>query len=35
VIVLVKEDVEMHLHALQIMTEEFQLWEWGHCRLGK
>jgi hypothetical protein len=26
---------EVHLRALQIMTEQFQLCEWGHCRLGK
>jgi hypothetical protein len=36
VIVLAREDVEVHLHALQIMTEEFQLCEWGlYRRLGK
>jgi hypothetical protein len=32
--VLVKEDVEVHLHALQTMTEQFQVCELGHCRLG-
>jgi hypothetical protein len=31
----VREDVEVHFHAFKIMTEEFQLCEWGHCRLGK
>jgi hypothetical protein len=35
VTVLAREDVEVHLHALQAMTEEFQLCEWGHNRLGK
>jgi hypothetical protein len=35
VIVLVREDVEVHLHALQTMTEQFQQREWEHCRLGK
>jgi hypothetical protein len=35
VIVLAREDAEVHLHALQTMTEQFQLCEWGHCRLGK
>jgi hypothetical protein len=34
-IVLAKEDVEVHFPALQTMTEQFQLCEWGHCRLGK
>jgi hypothetical protein len=34
VIVLAREDVEVHLHALQSTTEQFQLCEWGHCRLG-
>jgi hypothetical protein len=29
VIVLAREYVEVHLHALQIMTEQFQLCEWG------
>jgi hypothetical protein len=32
---LVEEDVEVHLHALQTMTEQLQLCGWGHCRLGK
>jgi hypothetical protein len=27
--VLATEDVEAQLHALQIMTEQFQLCEWG------
>jgi hypothetical protein len=35
VIVLAREDAEVHLHALQMMTEQFQLCEWGHCRLAK
>jgi hypothetical protein len=26
VIVLAREDVEVHLHALQTMTEQFHLW---------
>jgi hypothetical protein len=30
-----KEDAEVHLHALQIMTEQFQLCEWGHWCLEK
>jgi hypothetical protein len=28
-------DVEVQLHALKTMTEQFQLCEWGHCHLGK
>jgi hypothetical protein len=28
-------DIEVYLHALQTMAEQFQLCEWGHCRLGK
>jgi hypothetical protein len=35
VIVLAREDVEVHLHALQTITEQFQLCEWGHGRLEK
>jgi hypothetical protein len=35
VIVLAREDTEIHLHDLQIMIEQFQLCEWGHCCLGK
>jgi hypothetical protein len=35
VIVLAREDVEVHLHALQTMNEQFLLCVWGHCRLGK
>jgi hypothetical protein len=35
VIVLAKEDVEVHLNALETMTEQFQLCEWEHCHLGK
>jgi hypothetical protein len=34
-IVLGKEDIEVYLHALQTMTEQFQLCEWGHYRFGK
>jgi hypothetical protein len=32
---LVREDVEVHLHALQTMKEQFQLCEWGHYRFEK
>jgi hypothetical protein len=35
VIVLAREQVEVYLHALQAMTEQFQLCEWGHCHLRK
>jgi hypothetical protein len=35
VIVLVREDVEVHVHAIQTMTEQFQLREWGHCPFEK
>jgi hypothetical protein len=35
VIVLAREDVEVHLHTLQTMTEQLQLCEWGYCCLGK
>jgi hypothetical protein len=35
VIVLAREDDEVHLHALQTMTEQFKLCERGHCHLGK
>jgi hypothetical protein len=35
VTVLARTDVEVHLHAPQAMTEQFQLCEWGYCRLGK
>jgi hypothetical protein len=35
VIVLAREDVEVHLHALQTMTEQFQLCERGRYHLGK
>jgi hypothetical protein len=31
--VVVREDVEVHLHALQSMTEQFQLCEWGTVML--
>jgi hypothetical protein len=34
-IALAREDVEVHLHALQTMNEQFQLYEWGYCPLGK
>jgi hypothetical protein len=34
-IMLAKEDVEVHLHALQTMNEQFHLCEWRHCQLGK
>jgi hypothetical protein len=33
VIVLASEDAEVYLHALQTMTEQFQLCEWGHFSL--
>jgi hypothetical protein len=29
------EYVEVHLQAFQTMIEELQLYEEGHCRLGK
>jgi hypothetical protein len=35
VTLLAREDVEVHLHAVHTMTEQLQLCEWGHCRLGK
>jgi hypothetical protein len=35
VIVLAKEDVEVHLHALQTMTKQFQLCELGLYHLEK
>jgi hypothetical protein len=35
VIVVHREDAEVHLHALQTMIQQFQLCEWGHCRLVK
>jgi hypothetical protein len=34
-IVLAREDVEVHLPALQTLTEQLQLCEWGLCRLEK
>jgi hypothetical protein len=34
-IVLAREVAEVNLHAFQTMAEQFQLCEWGHCRLGK
>jgi hypothetical protein len=30
--VLAKEDVKVHLHALQTLTEQFQLCEWGQWK---
>jgi hypothetical protein len=33
VTVLAREDGEVHIHVLQAVTEQFQLCEWGHCRL--
>jgi hypothetical protein len=30
-----REDVKVHLHAVETMTEQFQLCEWGNRRLGK
>jgi hypothetical protein len=35
VIFLAKDDVEVHLHALQTITEQFQLFDWGQYRFGK
>jgi hypothetical protein len=35
VIVLAREDAEVRLPASQTTTEQFQLCEWGHCRLLK
>jgi hypothetical protein len=32
---LAREDVEVPFQALQTMTEQFQLCEWGHIQLGK
>jgi hypothetical protein len=32
---LAREDAEVHLHALQNITEQFQPCEWGHCHLEK
>jgi hypothetical protein len=32
---LAREDVAVYLHALQTLTEQFQLCEWEHCCLGK
>jgi hypothetical protein len=28
-------EVEVHLHALQTMTVQFQLYEWERCHNGK
>jgi hypothetical protein len=33
-VVLAKDDTEVHFHALQSMTEQFQLHEWEHCCVG-
>jgi hypothetical protein len=30
---LAREEVEVHLHAFETMTELFQLCEWGNCSL--
>jgi hypothetical protein len=30
-----EKDAEVHLHALQPMTEQFQLSKGKHCHLGK
>jgi hypothetical protein len=35
VIVMAGEYVQVHLHVLHTITEQFRLCEWGHCRLGK
>jgi hypothetical protein len=35
VTVLLKKDADVHLHALQTITEQFQLCEWGHWHLGE
>jgi hypothetical protein len=35
VIVVARDDAEVHLLALQTMTEQFLLCEWGHCCLAK
>jgi hypothetical protein len=35
VTVLAREDTEVYLHALQTMTEHFQLFKWGHCHFSK
>jgi hypothetical protein len=35
VIVLAREDAEIHLHALKTMTKQFRLCEWGNCHLEK
>jgi hypothetical protein len=35
VIVLTREDAEVLVHALQTVTEQFGLYEWGHCHHGK
>jgi hypothetical protein len=34
-IVLAREDVEVHHHALKTKAEQFQLCEWEHCCLGE
>jgi hypothetical protein len=35
VIVLSREDVEVHFHALESIAEQFNLCEWGHYHLKK
>jgi hypothetical protein len=35
VTVLAKEEIEAHHHALQTMTEQFQLYELEHFRFGE
>jgi hypothetical protein len=35
VIVLAREDADVHHHVVQTMTEQFQLCEWGRHCLGK
>jgi hypothetical protein len=35
VIVLARKYVDIRLHVLQTITEQFLLCEWGRCHLGK
>jgi hypothetical protein len=35
VIILAREGAEVHLHAIQTMIEQIQMWEWGRYRSGK
>jgi hypothetical protein len=30
-----QDDAEVHLHALQTTTAQYQLCEWEHCHVGK